>query len=278
MCIRIVEEADKQLDKVRKRQSNAGGLIICRGIAEADALAELMEDNLGITPVIVHSDNVAATAEIEAFAMSEVKWILSVGMVTEGTDIPRLRVAVHLHTTMTLMHFRQFCGRVVRWQDGLTDEHQESYIFIPQYGPLHLMAQDVEKEVALSLFEGEEGKGKEKKACGECGQMPCVCPCIVCGVHPCECPKEEYFRAISSEEEQNIGSTSRGDDYTAGEQATAEDLLNNEKLRSKYSEVQLLMLARICNDPDFWSRYCDGMSDEEFDAMWEHMNEKKNRR
>ena len=283
MCIRIIEKAHRKLTNVRKSHSNAGGLIICRGIPEADAIAEQMEDNLGIIPVIVHSDNVASTAEIEAFARSEATWILSVGMVTEGTDIPRLRVAVHLHTTMSLLHFRQFCGRVVRWENYL-DENQVSHIFIPQYGPLHLMAQDVEKEVELSLFDGDNNKRVCKKCnvspcicvCHECGKKPCVCPCSVCGQYPCECDDDGFFRAISSDEEESVGSTSRGDDYTTEEQQTADEFSSNEKLRGRYSEVQLLAFSRLCQDRDMMRTFMGDLTDAEFDELWSKIHEKKN--
>ena len=50
-------------------------------------------------------------------------------MVSEGVDIPRLRVAVYATTVATELFFRQAVGRVVRWQQGRPD--QRAYVFIP---------------------------------------------------------------------------------------------------------------------------------------------------
>ena len=280
LCIRVIEKANNKLQSIRERHKAAGGLIICRGIEEAESIAEQMLDNLGIEPVVVHSNTGSARQEIEAYARSEAPWILSVGMVTEGTDIPRLRVAVHLHTTMTLMHFRQFCGRVVRWQSDIDDDHQAAHIYIPQYGPLHLMAQDIEAEVDMSTFDKDEEK-KPKDPCKLCGKKPCECQCIGCGMPKPECvcddPREEgFFRAINSDDEEGVGSTSRGDDYTEEEQQTADEFGSNEKLRSRYSEVQLLAFSRLCQDRDMMRTFMGDLTDAEFDELWSKIHEKKN--
>src|ERR1039458_3989618 len=50
-------------------------------------------------------------------------------MVSEGVDIPRLRVGVFATTTTTELFFRQAVGRLVRWTRGLGP--QPAYMFIP---------------------------------------------------------------------------------------------------------------------------------------------------
>ena len=50
-------------------------------------------------------------------------------MVSEGVDIPRLRVGVYATTVATELFFRQAVGRFVRWQAGRTS--QKAYVFIP---------------------------------------------------------------------------------------------------------------------------------------------------
>ena len=50
-------------------------------------------------------------------------------MVSEGVDIPRLRVGVYATTVTTELFFRQAVGRFVRWQ---TDRGgQKAYVFLP---------------------------------------------------------------------------------------------------------------------------------------------------
>jgi hypothetical protein len=50
-------------------------------------------------------------------------------MVSEGVDIPRLRVGVYATNTVTELFFRQAVGRLVRWNARLTK--QAAYMFIP---------------------------------------------------------------------------------------------------------------------------------------------------
>jgi superfamily II DNA or RNA helicase len=273
LCIKLITAANLKLNDIREQSPTAGGLIICRGIPEANLIAEQMSDELDVEPVIVTSQNGGARADIEAFARSSAPWILAVGMVTEGTDIPRLRVGVHLHTTMTVLHFRQFCGRMVRWED-INDDRQAAHIFIPQYGPLHLMAKDVESEIEMCLANDPEAKS-ERGPCNVCGASPCACPCDACGKKPCECADDDnYFRAICSEEEESVGSTTRGDDYTEIEQRTADAYGKNEKLSGKYSSVQLLAISKLMNDRDMLREAFEDLSDDEFDLVWEKTHAK----
>ena len=56
-------------------------------------------------------------------------WIVAVRMVSEGVDIPRLRVGVFATTTTTELFFRQAVGRLVRWTRGV--RRQQAFLFIP---------------------------------------------------------------------------------------------------------------------------------------------------
>ncbi len=50
-------------------------------------------------------------------------------MVSEGVDIPRLRVGVYATNTITELFFRQAVGRLVRW--NAQQPRQAAYMFIP---------------------------------------------------------------------------------------------------------------------------------------------------
>jgi hypothetical protein len=49
--------------------------------------------------------------------------------VSEGVDIPRLRVGVYASTVSTELFFRQAVGRFVRWQHGHTS--QKAFVYLP---------------------------------------------------------------------------------------------------------------------------------------------------
>jgi superfamily II DNA or RNA helicase len=55
--------------------------------------------------------------------------IISVGMISEGVDIPRLRVLVYLPNARTELAFRQAVGRVVRTTSP--DDDTRAYVVIP---------------------------------------------------------------------------------------------------------------------------------------------------
>jgi hypothetical protein len=70
-----------------------------------------------------------SSTRISRFAGSADPWIVAVRMVSEGVDIPRLRVGVWATTTTTDLFFRQAVGRFVRWTRGVP--RQKAYLFIP---------------------------------------------------------------------------------------------------------------------------------------------------
>jgi hypothetical protein len=77
----------------------------------------------------VVSDDPAASTRIAEFAANDRPWLVAVRMVSEGVDIPRLRVGVYATTTSTELFFRQAVGRFVRWQSGRPT--QKAYVYVP---------------------------------------------------------------------------------------------------------------------------------------------------
>jgi len=88
-----------------------------------------MASTLRTVPIVATSDDPGASQAIADFARSDRPWLVAVRMVSEGVDIPRLRVGVFATTTTTELFFRQAVGRFVRWLPGIG--RQASYVFIP---------------------------------------------------------------------------------------------------------------------------------------------------
>jgi superfamily II DNA or RNA helicase len=125
----VLTQADQRLRSIRATHPDAGGLVIAIDVDHARGIARLLRDRLGITADVVVSDDPTASSKIAAFANGERPWLVSVRMVSEGVDIPRLRVGVYATTVATELFFRQAVGRFVRWQSGRGD--QRAYVFIP---------------------------------------------------------------------------------------------------------------------------------------------------
>ncbi len=111
---RVLEAADKRLTEVRRGVPDAGGLVIAGDHEDARAYAALLRRITGKRPVVVLSDDPAASRKISAFDGSEDRWMVAVRMVSEGVDIPRLAVGVYATSVSTPLFFAQAVGRFVR--------------------------------------------------------------------------------------------------------------------------------------------------------------------
>ena len=126
----VVDQAHAHLTDLRSRQPDAGGLVIAIDRDHARGICDLLRNRHGVTPTLVLSDDPTASKRIEHFAGGQQPWLVAVRMVSEGVDIPRLRVGVFATNTTTELFFRQAVGRLVRWRsDG--GARQKAVMFIP---------------------------------------------------------------------------------------------------------------------------------------------------
>lgn len=125
----VLSRANDTLMSVRRGHPGAGGMVIAIDQEHARGIARVMRTRLGVTPSVVVSEDPLAPGLISRFAESTDPWIVAVRMLSEGVDIPRLRVGVYATTTTTELFFRQAVGRLVRWTRGLGP--QPSHMYIP---------------------------------------------------------------------------------------------------------------------------------------------------
>ena len=125
----VLEQAHERLMFLRDEQPDAGGLVIAMDQEHAHAIVRLIRGRFGIAADVVVSDDPGASKKITAFAGSDAPWLVSVRMVSEGVDIPRLRIGVYASTVSTELFFRQAVGRFVRWQAGRPS--QKSFVYLP---------------------------------------------------------------------------------------------------------------------------------------------------
>lgn len=125
----VLGHAHSQLMTVRERMPEAGGLVIAMDQEHAWGIAQLLRDRYRVNPTVAVSEDPQASAKISTFAAGNAPWIVAVRMVSEGVDIPRLRVGVYATTTTTELFFRQAVGRIVRFMPGRG--RQRAYLFMP---------------------------------------------------------------------------------------------------------------------------------------------------
>jgi superfamily II DNA or RNA helicase len=149
--------ADARLGEVRADgHPDAGGLVIASDQDHARAIAARLAQVSGEKPELVMSDEPGASRRIAEFGASDQRWLVSVLMVSEGVDIPRLRVGVYATAARTELFFRQVVGRFIRATPR--PRRQMSYLLMPADSRLKALAHEIELERrhALDLSPGGE--------------------------------------------------------------------------------------------------------------------------
>lgn len=145
----VLRQAHAQLLHLRRTDAAAGGLVIAMDQEHARAIAEIMYEQTGVFPTVATSEDPAASRKIADFAHSSAPWIVAVRMISEGVDIPRLRVGVYATNTVTELFFRQAVGRLVRWTGG--PGRQAAYMLIPDDKRLRTFATGIAEQRRHSL-------------------------------------------------------------------------------------------------------------------------------
>ena len=147
---RIVREADARLHSLRSAgHRDAGALAVAADAGHARQLAKLLREVTGRAPVVVLHTDANAARKLADFRASRERWIVAVNMVSEGVDIPRLRVGVYASAAKTALIFRQIVGRFVRTSPNMRAE--PSWLYLPAEQTLRTHASEIESELRHAL-------------------------------------------------------------------------------------------------------------------------------
>jgi superfamily II DNA or RNA helicase len=111
----------EKLDSVRKLKPDAAGLVVATNIEHAHQVALALKSK-GESFKVVTTRTPDAQQVINDFKNSDCRWIVAVGMISEGTDIPRLQICCYLSRIRTELHYRQVLGRVLRRMGEIDDQ------------------------------------------------------------------------------------------------------------------------------------------------------------
>lgn len=144
--------ANDQLTTIRSLggyHASAGGLCVARSEKHATDLAAMLREISGEDPVVVHQNVPNAHEQIRAFAASDQRWIVSIKIVSEGVDIPRLRVGIYASNIRKSLFFRQVAGRFVRVINDARSER--AFVYIPGDPTIKDIAEEIEREKCHAL-------------------------------------------------------------------------------------------------------------------------------
>jgi superfamily II DNA or RNA helicase len=149
----VLGQAHDRLTRLRRIHPDAAGLVIAMDVDHAHAIRGLFAAR-GVDAIVATSDDPLASERIAAFASGRDPWIVAVRMVSEGVDIPRLRVGVYATNIVTELFFRQAVGRLVRWHGRL--RRQKAFMFVPDDVRLRTLAHQIAQQRTHSLRRREQ--------------------------------------------------------------------------------------------------------------------------
>lgn len=168
----MLETGIKALVEIKQSDRRAAMLVAVMDTRQATAVYDLLASDilpshpewgpLSVTKVVHDTDG--ASDRITKLRTDNTDIVIAVRMISEGVDIPRLRVGVFASNYLTRMFFIQLVGRFVRYEKRL-DEHQFAKMVIPAQHELLGFAREIEHLIAEALIpvEGEGGGGKKDK-------------------------------------------------------------------------------------------------------------------
>jgi superfamily II DNA or RNA helicase len=253
----VLRDAVLRLERIRAgSHPDAGGLVVAADKEHADALAERLAGYAGERPEVVTSDAPDASARIARFAAGSGSWLVSVLMVSEGVDIPRLRVGVYATGARTELFFRQVVGRFIRRTREPRD--QMSHVFLPADPTLKRLAAQIEEErrhaltlepAAELLAEpvervrsepGEAFRALWSSARGEAEMLRTTQPGETMSLFAAEPPPSPALAAFTAGAAAPASALSRPDGETAHER--------RERLRDERRAL-VAAIARITGEP-----------------------------
>ncbi|KIF51477.1 DEAD/DEAH box helicase [Vibrio owensii] len=139
----------KKLAEIRSQSPDAGGLVVASSVQHAQNIAKILSQKYSQTVSIVTYRHEEPLVEIERYRQSDAQWIVSVGMISEGTDIPRLQVCCHMSSVKTELYFRQVLGRILRVNRLI---NQQAWLFTFAEKSLIEFAERIEQDIPESCL------------------------------------------------------------------------------------------------------------------------------
>jgi superfamily II DNA or RNA helicase len=150
----LISASHRTLVECRKRNPDAAALAVCIDQAHAERMQKLIREVTGCKVEVIVSDDERATTTVSKFRNGHSEWLVSVGMISEGTDIPRLKVLCWMTNKVTQLLFRQICGRVSRRIAGRKDRN--AYVFLPEDHRLVAFAKKFDELQVMATYAQEE--------------------------------------------------------------------------------------------------------------------------
>lgn len=221
----LMTNAHQSLTAYRSDHPDAGGLILAKDTEHAEAIADVMGSIVDHRPVVVTSAHDDATKRIERFRDSREPWVVAVQMISEGVDIPRLRVLLYATNTKAELFFRQAIGRISRSTKRDRDDGGGfADCFIPNDPDLCQLASKIQEERNHVLQEEEESIRREFTEGNK---------------------SESSFVPLGASDAELAKVHSGGEEFSKEEMARAEDVRIKAGASSRTAAVEIARMLRV---------------------------------
>lgn len=150
----VIRDAHALIVQIRQGMPDAAVMLIARDVDHAERCAKRVQEVTGVTPKIIVSDESKTTTSLDDFARGSDPWLVSVRMVSEGANIPRLIVGIFATNYTSPLFFEQWVGRYTR-RTPLPATGQVAYCFIPALPELIDLAKQIENERRHAVSDAE---------------------------------------------------------------------------------------------------------------------------
>jgi len=139
----VIAAMDERISQLRSSgMPDAAGLVLASDQDDARDYADVVRRITGRRPVLILSDDAAASKRIEKFRGSDERIAVCVRMISEGVDIPRAACLAWMTSYRTPLFFAQAVGRVVRARGA----REAATVFLPAVRPLLALAAELEQD------------------------------------------------------------------------------------------------------------------------------------
>jgi superfamily II DNA or RNA helicase len=157
---------------------SVAGLVIAQDILAAKSIYKYLTQTLKVSASLVVSTSPGSHDRLEEFKTNGIQWLVSVGMVSEGVNIPRLKVLAYLSNDKTELAFVQAVGRLTRLMPGRDD--QRVLVYSPKLASFERYAALIETARNHVIGLACEPGAPALRYCSKCGE-PSPAGSSVCG-------------------------------------------------------------------------------------------------
>ncbi|GAB1098706.1 MAG: hypothetical protein Sw2LagPseu_02430 [Shewanella algae] len=92
----VLKLVTNKLNNIRLHNTSAAGLVVASSVEHATHILNILRQEFTQTAEIVTYKEQQPSLKIDVFRNGTTNWIISVGMISKGADIPSLQVCCHL--------------------------------------------------------------------------------------------------------------------------------------------------------------------------------------